>query len=150
MGWYWGIGARPLPSLQVAVESTWHSSSGISSKVRRRLSRKTKFCLRENARDDLERLAAVYGSDLASADIDALPADWLVPAYARQLLDYCMDLRTLCLQGPARLTITGMIRNVTQPCSEATKQLIERFTTVSIHVCLVRPATFYFGVKEIT
>ena len=81
------LGARPLPSLQVAVESTWHSSSGISSKVRRRLSRKTKFCLRENARDDLERLAAVYGSDLASADIDALPADWLVPSYARQLLE---------------------------------------------------------------
>ena len=81
------LGARPLPSLQVAVESTWRSSSGISSKVRRRLSRKTKFCLRENARDDLERLAAVYGSDLASADIDALPADWLVPAYARQLLE---------------------------------------------------------------
>ena len=83
------LGARCLPSLQVAVENTWGSKDGASKMevVRRRLRKKTKFCLRSNARDDLEQLAAIYGSDLASTDTTALPADWLVPLHARQLLE---------------------------------------------------------------
>ena len=81
------VGAKCLPSLQLVVEKTWGSRVGFPVAVRRRLRKKTKFCLRHNARDDLEKLAAVYGSDLASTDTKALPADWLVETYARQLLE---------------------------------------------------------------
>ena len=79
---------KALPSVHDAAMKTWglERHLPVISKPHRRLRRKTKWCLRQSASLDLKLLASLYGADLASIDTSHLPADWLNPECARQIL----------------------------------------------------------------